>query len=749
VPIISAFHATSVHATDGTAGESKIFFPGRPGILHNPDSTAFDEHSEHWNLLGELSLPHLQRLSFMFNFQRETTLLGTKRVCLQLNDSEWSGSFSLDTMEIIQSLSIDHLSGALEIGFTVVSAPGRLGKYTKIVRFKPKFAVLNKLDMELQLIQPELFTNVINFVGSVPSNKVLPFHLTNPYSERKLAIRVVGSGEDSWKDSVAFSVDQLGSYTMQINKRVQLKSTDYISTRENNEFIVVVPRLKEFGLYFETDWDATSIVVKGYKANSVAYLETDIQIGDVLIALDNQPVYGRKFEDVMQELKEKVHGAGCSLTFRTVEEKLRMVVGSGENATVNLSPRRNSVLVVQNHHNGNSEGHLSAAQIRQAKTFSTVGHAGANRHAELSNNEMNGGGGGLSYRFNYDSIPLRVELRQFESTSLILVHKADSKACSEYQIFNYSVSHIIYYKQKNILGNRWAALGPGESVKYIWEDPFSSHKLLIRAGENVLCPSVESEHKKNLRMTLSELGDTFIVNPVRQISGRDSDSKITVVGLDEIGYKGKLPLAYSKGELNVRIESEGPSKQLYIFPEERLDPDFGAAFSQKQLEKLIEMKAILSTLVSLDDSVIFEVPETETPHDNSLVGSSRLRDILANSNSRSLTGVSKKIHLTKGIFVKSIADEKEKICRSLLMSNTVDSKFNEPRSDKSRHENNSTRQKGFEIETGDGTRTSNGRRVRIKLISESPDPVEGEEHLTTSARACFDTILGDDDMPDT
>jgi hypothetical protein len=91
VSIISATQASQVvpsSIANIMLDESKLFYPGRPGILHNPDNTAFDEFSDHWKLLGELSLPQLQRLSFMFNYQRESSLLGTKRVCIQQKETE-------------------------------------------------------------------------------------------------------------------------------------------------------------------------------------------------------------------------------------------------------------------------------------------------------------------------------------------------------------------------------------------------------------------------------------------------------------------------------------------------------------------------------------------------------------------------------------------------------------------------------------------------------------------------------------
>lgn len=68
--------------------------------------------------LGELPLEQLQSLAYMFNFQIEHLFTGPNRVCVQVDDdSEWSPSFSLDNLEITQTVTADHpTKGALELG---------------------------------------------------------------------------------------------------------------------------------------------------------------------------------------------------------------------------------------------------------------------------------------------------------------------------------------------------------------------------------------------------------------------------------------------------------------------------------------------------------------------------------------------------------------------------------------------------------------------------------------------------------
>lgn len=43
--------------------------------------------------------------------------------------------------------------GTLELGFTIVVPPGRLGQYTKVVQFWPRLVVVNRLQRNLVLEQ--------------------------------------------------------------------------------------------------------------------------------------------------------------------------------------------------------------------------------------------------------------------------------------------------------------------------------------------------------------------------------------------------------------------------------------------------------------------------------------------------------------------------------------------------------------------------------------------------------------------
>lgn len=53
-----------------------------------------------------------------------------------------------------QVLSVRHPhKGTLELGFTIVVPPGRLGQFTKVVQFWPRLLVVNRLGRPLVLEQ--------------------------------------------------------------------------------------------------------------------------------------------------------------------------------------------------------------------------------------------------------------------------------------------------------------------------------------------------------------------------------------------------------------------------------------------------------------------------------------------------------------------------------------------------------------------------------------------------------------------
>ncbi len=551
---------------------SKGSYPGLPGLLHSTYAREIALDSELGELLGPLTLDQMQKLTFLFNFQTaRTAFLGPKRVSMQLDDSEWSASFSLDNLEINQTIAADHpVRGALELGFKVKTAPGRLGKYTKIVRFMPRVIVLNNLDLNLKLLQPTGFSGKFREVP-VTKGFLRPFHFPDINSEKKLSIKVDGP----YQKTTTFGVDFLGEKMIAVTHQQDLSSIVHVNTRGTAEYEVFLPP-QEIGLWFETDWQERNIVVRDYARQSFAANQTDIQIGDVLLAVDGEIVTGGDFERAMILIKEKLRHTGCTLCLRTVEEKMRLirsavdgqiVVSEGGNRRVRPGLNEGSFFVqgslrsiqspsddVGNRDNTERLMLLSnSMNIRNEQTENLLDDDNERKDMFLENEPP-------------DQLLMRIEVRQVEASVLVLIDNVKNKE-TEYRIYNHSLSFILLYKQRGIPGNHWRELAPGCSTGYLWDDPFKPRKLVLKVGANLLCPTPREEPKINILNTVGNMTDDFITQPISYLAGGASqDDRGLLVNFDEIGFKAQLSVPQTLQSLSVEVSSEGPAKTLNIFP---------------------------------------------------------------------------------------------------------------------------------------------------------------------------------------
>lgn len=83
--------------------EEKIF-PGRPGPLHSTVVTAIPLTSPLRAFLHDLRLEQILEMSSMFNFTEpaESRLIGSQKVIAQLEDSNWSSAFTLESAGVNQ-----------------------------------------------------------------------------------------------------------------------------------------------------------------------------------------------------------------------------------------------------------------------------------------------------------------------------------------------------------------------------------------------------------------------------------------------------------------------------------------------------------------------------------------------------------------------------------------------------------------------------------------------------------------------
>jgi hypothetical protein len=476
----------------------------------------------------------------------------------------------------------------------------------------------------------------------VTKGHLKPFHFPDANSERKLSVQV----EDLFDKSVVFGVDFLGEQIISVSRRQELSSIVHFNTRGMEEYDVSLPA-HEIGLYFETDWQEHSIVVKGFKKNSFAANQTDIQIGDVLISVDGIPVSGPAFTETMTMLKEKIRSGtvGCVARFRTVEEKMRLIRSnaSGPNI-VQVAGTRGSVRVVGGFNRNSAviskprrSGVFSNPTLSSSSTTSSKEHAIAMSSKIIIGEPLSRKSIGfetsskrpLSIALpsplpmdtprafnpdffkeneNVDKLHMKIEIRQTEATVLILIQNSDIKE-SEYKIHNHSLYHTIAYRQKNVANNFWKVIQPGEVLKYQWDDPFKAHKLLIRVSSNLLCPIPLEEHSTGLLGIVSDLAGSLNMQ-------RTSDSASAVVNFDDFRYKGTVSTTqFPPQTLSVEVSSEGPSKTLNIFPygvpvaitkEIKYAREFAATQIRMISEKVSEFQNLLSPSGTIRDVEISE-----------------------------------------------------------------------------------------------------------------------------------------------
>lgn len=431
----------------------------------------------------------------------------------------------------------------LELAFKVYTAPGRLSNFTKIVRFSPRFVVVNKLDLDLKIIQVNgfLFEKI---PITIASKHLRPFHLPAAFGERQVAIDISGP----WLRSVGFDIDRLGSFSMRIRRTIDTSRLEHILTRGTSEYEVVLPP-GEVGIWFETDWGNEQVVVKRIRPDSVAATRTDVQAGDVLLAINDIDICKMDFEEVMGMIKDCQSKGGCRLTFQTIEEKMRLL---RENA-------------------------MEPAAVMGSRMYSSVRNNPGNIISDKNLSEDDD-----------REIEINVELRAVDLSIFLSISKLDLHARPEYRVINRSPSHILHFRQKGISSGRWALLGPGESSSYIFEDPTKRHDLLLRTGKSVLClPAGRSNY-------LAKINDGLF----SRFSVTSIENHVTLVPMDEIGVSTNIPMSGSLGKMRASVESNGPTKVLIVASDESVreaELKYCVAFICEQISALNSLVFDLET----------------------------------------------------------------------------------------------------------------------------------------------------------
>jgi len=547
-------------------GESTVF-PGQQNQLHASQNNEIKEDSELLRLLKSFSFEEITDMAYLFNYKDDVRVIGGKRtVRIQMDDSVWSLPFSLDTAGVSQSVVIDGDAGTLEVGVRVEYAPGKLSKLTKIVRLVPKFVVFNQLPQSIELEQAAGVGAGVTKSVSVSSGYVKPFHLPAVYGERVVRLKVDGE----WKKSVPFAIDHIGSYTLNIPRKLDLNSLKHVKTRGAAEYTVHLPSTedaKEIGIWFETDWTKTDIVVKACKPGLFAATQTEIEIGDVILSVGGVSVddirFGKlyptdkdlRFEKIMELLKElrsksskdergldilDENGGkivpGVDVTFRTVEEKMRLV-------------------------RANSLDRRSRPTQAQTKPSARAAAVDPNHQVDSPEEELYDEANDPNAQ---KSMEIKVDLRVVESAVFLHLSIADPLIRADYRIENSSASHVIHYKQRGVPGIRWAELHPGKADNYVWEDPFEPHELVVRTGRNILDPS--DGGSMHTALATWNNAESLRTNFHSFVLKATSDPYVQVMNFDELNKPEMLPIPGKDEKLQMKVVSDGPTKVLCITP---------------------------------------------------------------------------------------------------------------------------------------------------------------------------------------
>lgn len=540
---------------------------------------------------------------------------------------------------------------ALELTVLVTVAPGFLSGYTKIVRFLPRYVIVNSLPYPIRLWQdssifrPPAADNTADaatterkwriangpskrshrkvnqyealwgrettldqrsglegmsnttrahqsalYVLSAGPSEAIPFTLPDSRGERQLRIGLGGA----WNLTASVSADVPGEHTLKVTKSMDLKTTPHVSTRGSPEYEVLVRPgdfgscANELGLWFETEWGSDrKLIVKAVKKESFAFQETDVHVGDELLSIDHSPVARMTFAEAMGELRNRLQE-----------------LAENANADSGRSMRRSSLRLVGLGRASNSVSGSAVQAPPLTLRFRTVEER--LRRVRLKAAKSNGESS--SVRRESDALAsvaenpsvsrlaadyIKVELRAVQH-SLFLVLREESSI--PYRIHNRTIGSTIYYRQRGCEGHPWQLLKPGQSDDYSWEEPLRQKRLTVRvASGNALSPTIGDGSDENDSIT-DAIGD------ISEIAKRIEDrrGKRSIVGqIASRKVKDEEDAVFSQS-INVRLEEIGFRD---VLPCHSDDVGPGNARKTKYLELDVDVEGATRVLVVQDLSV--------------------------------------------------------------------------------------------------------------------------------------------------
>ena len=308
-------NALMMTTTDGSGPLNPnrgTIFSGTPGALATVCSGRSDGISSKdliELLNNEIPLERMAQMATMFNFHEKLSLGGQRRLSVQLHDgtgqttysSDWSPGFSLDSVGVTQVVGM-HCKDrrSLEVSVSIGVGPGRLAQYTKIVRFSPRYVLINQLTRPIRLWQDSslihsnytsrsgeddddqklwfekragdeedkpgrveqyelLFggksaidyrkgardmppdTNAHGgalFITTAAPSDIIPFHLPDTRVDRELRIDL---GTRRWNLTSSFPADVAQEYQLKESRSIDLRLLKHVTTRASSHYTVELP----------------------------------------------------------------------------------------------------------------------------------------------------------------------------------------------------------------------------------------------------------------------------------------------------------------------------------------------------------------------------------------------------------------------------------------------------------------------------------------------------------------------------
>ena len=445
------------------------------------------------------------------------------------------------------------------------------------------------------------------YITTAASNDPIPFHLPDTRADRELRVDL----GPNWNLSASFPADITSDHTLKLTRVVDLRLLKHVDNRGASKYKVQLPPTDisgsnidfdgELGLWFETiQWNGSSkCVVKGTKRDKFSYTNTDIHVGDELLAIDGKLVSKMEFAETMKILKERLSEVAdaCKMkkpknqkflksaqkgrkpkflkrfdksfsqgsmgsiaeslatenTDMCSDSNVEIIGGPKVSLTLEfqtleyrmkkvrdraLRRRKNGVVNKKTNENDNltkSDNDTDTAKIPQKSVSESSDIHSQNKRA--------------------DNMQIEVSMKIINQSAFVVVNEANGVA--PYRIENRSMKKYIHFRQRACENHPWNALAPGESVNYTWEEPLKPCKLVVRVGNQGVRTTRGKSDSNAIRFKKIESED----------HGGFGPSKI--VKLDEVGLEGVLP-CFDNGNqrdnamLLCNVDTDGATRVLII-----------------------------------------------------------------------------------------------------------------------------------------------------------------------------------------